>query len=105
MILSLPWPPSILSPNTVAHWTKKATTKKRYKHDCMWLAKTVPQPEFSSDKLPLHIRFCPPDKRRRDMDNCLASLKAGLDGLSEAWAIDDRHFVLSLEMGNPVKRG
>jgi crossover junction endodeoxyribonuclease RusA len=51
------------------------------------------------------ITFHPPDKRKRDLDNCLASFKAGLDGIADALGVNDCQFKLSLEMGSPIKGG
>ncbi|MDC0657068.1 hypothetical protein N6L27_03565 [Leisingera sp. SS27] len=51
------------------------------------------------------IRFCPPDERRRDLDNMLASLKSGLDGVADATGQDDSEWSLSLERGEPEKGG
>jgi crossover junction endodeoxyribonuclease RusA len=51
------------------------------------------------------ITFRPPDKRRRDLDNALSSIKAGLDGVADAIGVDDRHWALMLQWGEPVKGG
>ena len=42
--------------------------------------------------LPLTVTFCAPDKRRRDLDNLLAGLKADFDGVSQALGVDDQLF-------------
>lgn len=102
--VSLPWPPSILSPNNRSHWHKKSVARKKYREDCGWIGKTV-RPVFDDGEIPICIRFFPPDRRKRDMDNMLASLKSGLDGLSDAWGVDDSRFVLSLSIGPVVKGG
>jgi hypothetical protein len=50
--------------------------------------------------------FYPPDKRHRDLDNMLASVKYGLDGIAEAWGINDRVFNrILIELGKPIKNG
>lgn len=102
--INLPWPPAILSPNRRDHWAKKSTVRKKYKQDCGWVAKTV-RPNFPEGEIKLSIRFYPPDKRRRDMDNMLASLKSGLDGIAETWGVNDSRFRLELSIGPPVKNG
>lgn len=54
----------------------------------------------------LHIAFHPPDLRRRDIDNLLASLKSAIDGICDAWQIDDSRFRrIALEMMDKVKGG
>ena len=56
--------------------------------------------------LPLEITFHPPSKRRGDLDNQLASIKAGIDGLAAALYMDDRDFYpIKLLRGEPVKGG
>ena len=49
--------------------------------------------------------FCPPDRRRRDLDNLLASFKQGIDAISEAMGVDDSKFSYTLTRGEPVKGG
>jgi crossover junction endodeoxyribonuclease RusA len=39
------------------------------------------------------------------LDNLLASMKAGLDGLADALGVDDSRWRLLIEMGEPVKGG
>lgn len=54
----------------------------------------------------LCLDFYPPDKRRRDVDNLLASLKSALDGICDAWGIDDSRFrMIILRMEAPIKGG
>ena len=105
MIITLPWPPSILNPNSGGHWAVKASAKKGYKHDCMWSIKTNQKPANLTGKIPLLIRFRPPDYRHRDMDNMLASIKSGLDGVAEKWGVNDRQFLLTLDIGPAITHG
>jgi crossover junction endodeoxyribonuclease RusA len=51
------------------------------------------------------MRFCPPDKRKRDLDNLLARMKAGLDGLADALGVDDTIFRPAVEWGEVRPRG
>ena len=56
--------------------------------------------------LALTLTFCPPDKRRRDRDNLLASMKSDLDGVAQALGLDDQYFdPITLQRGEPVKGG
>lgn len=50
------------------------------------------------DRLHVYLVFVPPDKRRRDADNLLASCKAALDGLSDAVGVDDSMFSIRFEI-------
>jgi crossover junction endodeoxyribonuclease RusA len=49
--------------------------------------------------------FHPPDRRRWDLDNMLASVKSGLDGLADAIGVDDSFWTLSIAKGEPVPGG
>jgi crossover junction endodeoxyribonuclease RusA len=51
------------------------------------------------------LKIYPPDKRRRDWDNIVASLKSGLDGIADALGIDDSRFRLSIDMLPEVVKG
>lgn len=53
----------------------------------------------------LTLTFCPPDMRRRDLDNMLASNKANLDGFADALRTDDHRFEFTLVRGQKVKGG
>ena len=54
----------------------------------------------------IRLLFSPPDKRRRDVDNMLASMKASLDGIALAIGCDDVEFCpVILDRAPPVKGG
>ena len=103
----LPWPDTKLSPNQRQHWTKLAKAKKAYRQSCY--LRTLEQISIWKGKLPegdlvLTLTFVPPDKRKRDVDNLLARMKAGLDGVAEALGIDDSRFVqIRLEIESPAR--
>ena len=42
--------------------------------------------------IPVSIVFVSPDKRHRDLDNCLAAAKAQLDGIADALGVNDKRF-------------
>lgn len=102
--LVLPWPPKELSPNARVHWAKKSATAKRYRLACHVLTRQsgIVAPE---GVVSLVLTFCPPDRRRRDDDNCLSSMKAGRDGIADALGIDDSRFRTTICMGDPVPGG
>lgn len=102
--LALPWPPKELSPNARAHWRKKAKAAKSYRTTCHIMTKQarIVAPE---GKVHLVLTFCPPDRRRRDDDNCLASMKSGRDGIADALGIDDSRFETTIRMGEPRPGG
>lgn len=104
-MLELPWPPAILNPNNEkqAKWFygKKATAKNKHKYDCMLLAKTAkPMHEFK-------VEIYPPDKRRRDIQNIIAAMKWGIDGIAESWGIDDSQLIIHwpIKFSEPVEHG
>ena len=103
----LPWPPKELSPNARVHWAQKAGKAKRYRQDACVL--TLCQINRAGinwiESYALHLTFCPPDRRRRDLDNMLASIKPGIDGIADAIQVDDQHFSLTLKRGEPTKGG
>ena len=91
--IMFPFPPSILSPNTRAHWRKKAKAAKLYKEACFFLTKSANMIVPQSGPMHLWIDFCPPDRRKRDDDNVAAAFKSGRDGLALALGVDDSRFV------------
>jgi crossover junction endodeoxyribonuclease RusA len=101
--ITLPWPPKELSPNARTHFHAKARVAKNYREGAFWTAFDCIAPE--SGPVHLTIEFRPPDKRKRDLDNMLASTKAGLDGIADALKINDERFELTIRRGEPVKSG
>ena len=101
-MIELPYPPSILNPNTRAHWRKKHAAAKEYKQSCLLLlAAQKPWPTIK-----FAMQFFPPDKRRRDRDNTIAAAKYLQDAIGEYWGIDDSEFEITyLPFGEPVKGG
>ena len=107
-ILELPWPPAVLNPNARAHWAKKDKARKKYRGDCLILARQhnrQHKPVIPEGMIKIEITFHPPRKGRTDVDNMLASIKSGLDSVAEAWGVDDSRFAFTLEMGEVVKFG
>ncbi len=103
--LTLPWPPAALSPNSRAHWARKAVATKKYRWNCYWLTRQAGILLPPGDRYFLRIVFHPPDGRKRDDDNMLAAFKPGRDGVANALAVDDVCFVTSLEIGDQREHG
>lgn len=103
------WPDSALLPNRRLgkHWTSTNTAKVKAKESAYYATKQA----IGAWKAPdgpthLSILFCPPDKRHRDLDNCLSSCKAMLDGMAQALQIDDSRFrPVMLDWGPSGKPG
>ena len=99
----LPWPPAGLSPNARLHWSRKAKLAKAYRADCHWLDRHA-EPDAPADgPIPVRITFCPKDRRKRDIDNMLASFKAGLDGVADALGVNDSRFEITICRGDVTK--
>lgn len=92
MMVTLPWPPKELSPNTRTHWAKLAKAKKAYRATCFWLAKEAKLQAPPSGAVRVELTFYPPCRRARDKDNLIAMMKAGLDGLADAMQVNDTRF-------------
>lgn len=60
---------------------------------------------LSETGLHLRITFNPPDRRKRDLDNLLASIKSHLDGVADVIGVDDSKWGLTLVRGEVVKGG
>lgn len=102
--IRLPWPHKGLSPNARLHHMALAKLKAAYRQQCRLLASQHKQPVPDSPALVLE--FIPPDKRRRDRDNLLASMKSGIDGVCDALGVDDSAFdPLVVSMKEPVRGG
>lgn len=110
-MIRLAWPPKELNPNARVHFHQKARAAKAYRDSAYWLAKSSPvdsgNNEYNEDEtqITLQIQFLPPDKRKRDLDNMLSSIKSGLDGIADALCINDQRFALNISRGAPVKGG
>lgn len=105
--LVLPWPERDLHPNARIHWAKLAKAKSIARAFAHW--KTL-EAGWKADQLPegrLHLwmDFYPPDRRRRDDDGLLASMKAARDGIASALGIDDNRFVSHPYVKDEVRKG
>lgn len=104
-IICLPWPPKELSPNARIHWAKKAKITKAYRAAAHALTKQAGLVAPDDGRILLVLEFVPPDRRHRDDDGCLASFKAGRDGIADALRIDDKRFVTQFSLSGDVVKG
>ena len=106
--ITLPWPDKALNPNSRNRWAK-IKAKEDAKNDAWWCAFEATPVRFlqrKDTKLEAHYTFHPPDKRHRDIDNCLAMMKAAQDGVCEYIEINDHSIKRTiLEWGEVVKGG
>lgn len=111
MRIELPWPDSSLAPNRKngRHWGAVHSAKVKRLADARLLTlAAMRQAGYipPTGLLALTLTFCAPDRRRRDLDNLLAALKADFDGVAQALGVDDQLFEpLTLRRGDPVKGG
>ena len=90
MILEFSWPNKLLSPNARPHHFVKAREVRKAREAAYYLTRANHHGELQGAKrLKVTFTFCPPDKRRRDLDNIFGSFKPHRDGVSEALGIDD----------------
>ena len=93
--LWIPLPPAELHPNTRLNWRKKASAARKYRADVKLLAQVAIMRHLPEGvTLPLKdatvfVSFSWPDKRRRDEDGAMASLKAAFDGLQDAGVVEN----------------
>lgn len=101
----LSWPPTELNPNSRCHWAVKAKAVKAYRKDAGWA--TCASKAWANSAGPIHLKitFLLPSKRRYDLDNLLARIKSGLDGIADGLAVDDSRFTLTIEKGKVVSPG
>lgn len=104
-MLILPWPPKELSPNARVHRQVKARATKAYREEVYKLAKAAALYLPDSEHVSMRFEFHPPDNRARDLDNMLASIKAGIDGIADAMEVNDARFGIWLSRREPVKGG
>ncbi len=102
--VKLPWPDKKLAPNSRTDRRHTGEIRKRYRGACWALCKAA---KLDYSLTHLDITFHPPDGRRRDLDNMLAAMKYGLDGMALALGVDDYHWSLSIRRGDkdPAKLG
>jgi crossover junction endodeoxyribonuclease RusA len=94
--VSLPIPDRCLSPNARSHWAVRSKAAKR-QHAVAYCetAEQYPYVEFGNigETYGVRCRWFFRDRRRRDADNLLASMKHAFDGIASALGVDDRTFV------------
>lgn len=98
----LPWPPKELSPNARGHWAVTARAKKAYRLACAWQAKAQGVRKIDAQALHLTLTFYPPTRRAFDLDNALARMKSGLDGLADVLGVDDSRWTLAIEKSDQI---
>ena len=102
LTLTLPWPPKELSPNARLHWRVVAKAKKAYRAACGWTAKEQGARRIEAGKLHLSLTFFAPTRRAYDLDNALARMKSGFDGVADVLGVDDKHWKLEMDRADEI---
>lgn len=101
--LKMPYPPSVNNYwRRVGNRTIISKPGREYKKEVATLCRKLIS--FDKDKrLSVTILCCPPDKRRRDLDNVLKAIFDSLSGF--AFEDDSQIDHIDISRGNPVKNG
>lgn len=105
LTVELPWPDRRLHPNARGHWSKKAKAAKKARADAQIACLAAGIRKIEVEALSLAIVFHPPDRRHRDLDGMLASMKAGLDGIADATGVDDSNWQIAIRKAEPRPLG
>lgn len=100
--LTLPFPPSDLSPNSRSHYMKLAKAKAFYRHACATTAQSQGLAKIDAKALHADFVFYPPNRRRYDLDGLLSRCKAGIDGLVDVCGVDDYFWSMSLSRSEQI---
>ena len=103
------WPDKRLSPNARVHWAVLSALKETSKGDAWWSTFEALQGSRHpgrADKYEAQYIFNPPDRRKRDIDNCLAMMKEAQDGVCDYLGLDDSRIKRTvLEWGDVTPGG
>lgn len=75
-----------------------ARAKRAYRNDCFMQAKCQGAWIMKNGPKRVLLRFYPRTRNWPDWDNCIASFKAGLDGIKDAIGVDDSLFRIEFEV-------
>jgi crossover junction endodeoxyribonuclease RusA len=91
----LEWPPAVLGPNRTRglHWSRLHKALKSYRDACFIAMLEQGCRQIPIGELEMTMLFVPPMRGAFDLDNLLARMKSGIDGVARAWSIDDKLFV------------
>lgn len=104
-MMFFPWPDPRLSPNKRIDRRALISVKQVAKEAAYYITKYSDTVVLDTD-LQLTLTFCPPDKRKRDLDNLYASFKAYQDGMMDSLGVDDCKIErVILQRGNVCEGG
>lgn len=85
--LVLPWTAPPITLNARKHWAAKAAQTRNVRATAAILARAQHIPPLA--RCEALLTYSPRDRRRRDADNLVGTLKALCDGLVDAWVVPD----------------
>jgi crossover junction endodeoxyribonuclease RusA len=98
ILITMPIPDRVLSPNSRAHWATRAKAVKAQRQLAYLLTRSAGGAGLKWPQCVAKVDFYWPCRRDRDIDNANATLKAAFDGMREAGLfVDDNSSVLSHE--------
>ncbi len=100
--VQLDWPSRTLHPNARKHWRELAKAKKQARSIAHWDAISNGVRTIEPRPLLVAMTFYCPDKRKRDLDGLISSMKASLDGIADALGVDDHHFRISAQKSDRI---
>jgi crossover junction endodeoxyribonuclease RusA len=107
--ITLPWPDRVLSPNDRPHWAAKARAVRSARIKAWAHTKVAFGAKYwHSDHGDIYLDyvFNPPDRRARDEDSLISSMKAHRDGIADALRVNDVRFRQgNVEIGEVIKGG
>lgn len=108
----LPWPDKRLTPNAKRrkHWTVYRPAINADREEARLITRSAMarqgKPEFPAEgKIPVTIRFVPPDRRHRDDDGMVGAFKHARDGIAAALGVNDRRFRPQYHIAEPARPG
>lgn len=102
--IELSWPEPELWPNRRDHWSKRAHAAKDARSEAYWATNIALAAAglmgVPAGKVYLNVTGHKPNARKRDATNLQAALKAALDGIADALAVDDERFRVTTDWGD-----
>ena len=103
MVVVLSLPPRALSPNARPHWAAKARAVRQYR-ETAYLCALAERPGRPMQAARVTCRLFFRDRRRRDRDNLLASLKPAFDGIADAGVVGNDSGMVHMPVEQYVDR-
>jgi crossover junction endodeoxyribonuclease RusA len=103
----LPWFPKSVHPNfrSRSHWPRTNGLKKARGWAVLATRESSLKPP-ENGPIRVVLTFRPPTAHVRDKDSLLAACKAYLDGIAEAWGVNDSRFdPQPIIIADPIKGG